>query len=110
MTDAVIPEAIAATLVDPAAYADDRIHDAYRWLRANNPLGIAQPPGYDPFWVVTRHADIFEVSRQNAAFHNGDRATTLVDRATDAPTAARTRATTSPASSPMQASTAPPSR
>ena len=38
-----LPADIAATLVDPAAYADQRIHDAYRWLRANNPLGIARP-------------------------------------------------------------------
>lgn len=38
-----IPADIAATLVNPAAYADHRIHDGYRWLRANNPLGIARP-------------------------------------------------------------------
>jgi hypothetical protein len=37
-----IPADVMATLVDPRAYADDRIHDAYRWLRANNPLGIAR--------------------------------------------------------------------
>ena len=55
-TDADIPADIAATLVDPAAYADHRIHDSYRWLRANNPLGIARPEKFDPFWVVTRHA------------------------------------------------------
>ena len=30
-----IPTDIAATLVNPAAYADHRIHDSYRWLRAN---------------------------------------------------------------------------
>ena len=85
-----IPDAIAQTLVTPAAYADDRIHDAYRWLRANNPLGVAEPEGFDPFWVVTRHADILEVSRQNDLFHNGDLATTLTDRAADA----RSRAVT----------------
>ena len=34
-----LPPDIAATLVDPAAYADHRIHDAYRWLRAH----ISQP-------------------------------------------------------------------
>ena len=27
------------------------------------------------FWVVTRHADILDVERQNDLFHNGDRAT-----------------------------------
>lgn len=83
MNDA-IPDTIARTLVDPSAYADERIHDAYRWLRANNPLGRAEVPGFDPFWVVTRHADILEVSRQNALFHNGDRSTTLTRQADDA--------------------------
>lgn len=75
--DALVPDAIARTLVDPAAYAGERIHDAYRWLRANNPLGRVEVPGFDPFWAVTRHADILEISRRNALFHSGDRSTTL---------------------------------
>jgi cytochrome P450 len=82
-SDLRIPASLATDLVTPAAYADNRIHDAYRWLRANNPLGIAEPEGFDPFWVVTRHADILTVSRQNELFHNGDLSTTLTDRAAD---------------------------
>lgn len=78
-----IPAEIARTLVDPRSYADERIHDAYRWLRANNPLGIAEPEGFDPFWAVVKHADIIDVSRQNDLFHSGDRQTTLTDKATD---------------------------
>lgn len=76
-----IPANIAETLVDPVAYADDRIHDSYRWLRANNPLGIARPEKFDPFWVVTKHAHIQAISRQNELFHNADRPTTLTNRA-----------------------------
>ncbi|MCC8980890.1 cytochrome P450 [Bradyrhizobium acaciae] len=76
-----IPANIAATLVDPVAYADDRIHDSYRWLRANNPLGIARPDKFDPFWVVTKHAHIQAISRQNDLFHNADRPTTLTNQA-----------------------------
>jgi cytochrome P450 len=72
-----VPSDIAATLVDPAAYADHRIHDSYRWLRANNPLGVARPEKHQPFWVVTKHAHIQAVSRQNELFHNADRPTTL---------------------------------
>jgi hypothetical protein len=53
-----IPQEVAEIIVDPKAYADGRIYGSYAWLRANNPLGVAQSPGYDPFWVVTRHADI----------------------------------------------------
>ncbi|MDW4800081.1 hypothetical protein NQ294_32935, partial [Escherichia coli] len=67
--DLDIPANIAATLVDPVAYADDSIHDSYRWLRANNPLGIARPDKFDPFWVVTKHAHIQAISRQNELFH-----------------------------------------
>jgi hypothetical protein len=72
-----IPEEHAWPLVTPQAYATSQIHDTYKWLRANNPLGRAELEGYDPFWVVTKHADILEISRQNALFHNGDRQTTL---------------------------------
>lgn len=79
--DLDIPAGIAATLVDPVAYADDRIHETYRWLRANNPLGIARPEKFDPFWVVTKHAHIQAVSRQNELFHNADRPTTLTNQA-----------------------------
>src|ERR1700690_3323305 len=43
-----LPADTAATLVNPAAYADHRLHDAYRWLRANNPLGVARAEGFDP--------------------------------------------------------------
>jgi cytochrome P450 len=79
--DLDIPADLVATLVDSAAYADNRIHDAYRWLRANNPLGIARHEETDPFWVVTRHADILNISRQNELFHNADRPTVLTTRA-----------------------------
>jgi cytochrome P450 len=79
-----IPDNVARNLVDPTAYADERLHQAYSWLRANNPLGLAEVEGFNPFWVVTRHADILEISRQNALFHNGDRPTTLIDQAGEA--------------------------
>lgn len=81
--DIRIPTEIAETLVNPKAYADHRLHDAYRWLRANNPLGIAEPRGFDPFWVATTYADVQHVSRNNDLFHNGDRASVIVDQASD---------------------------
>ena len=56
-TATTIPNDIAITLVDPKSYADHTIHDSYKWLRANNPLGRAEVEGYDPFWVVTSVAD-----------------------------------------------------
>lgn len=85
MTDADVrvPDEHAQVLVDPKAYADGRIHETYAWLRANQPLGRAYPEGYEPFWVVTRHADILEISRQNALFLNGDKSPTIVNLETD---------------------------
>ncbi|HEX5380251.1 MAG TPA: cytochrome P450 [Phenylobacterium sp.] len=79
-----IPQAQADTLVDPTAYADGRIHDTYAWLRANNPLGKAEIEGVEPFWAATRHADILEISRQNALFSNGEKSPTMVSQAVDA--------------------------
>ncbi|MFZ5668407.1 MAG: cytochrome P450 [Pseudomonadota bacterium] len=77
MSDARIPDEIAFQAVNPAAYADNSVHDAFRWLRANNPLGRAELEGVYPFWLVTRHADILEISRQNDLFHSGDMPTTF---------------------------------
>ena len=78
-----IPQDLANTLALPASYADGRIHEAYRWLRAHQPLGVADVEGVDPFWVVTRHEDILEISRQNDLFHNGDRSPTIVSQEAD---------------------------
>ena len=78
MSGGLIPDDIARTILSPLAYAEDTpVHEAFRWLRANEPLGRAEVDGCFPFWVVAKHADILEVSRQNALFHSGDRATTF---------------------------------
>src|SRR6516225_9848321 len=66
-----VPQQIRDTIVDIRAYADGRIYDAYKWLRANDPMGRVEAEGYDPFRVVTRHADVQEISRQNDLFTNG---------------------------------------
>jgi cytochrome P450 len=78
-----IPADVAEQLVAPGAYADGSIHKAYAWLRQNEPLGVAEVEGVDPFWVVTRHEDILEISRQNDLFHNGDRSPTIVSQEAD---------------------------
>ncbi|MDP1556818.1 MAG: cytochrome P450 [Hyphomonas sp.] len=73
-----IPKEIAQEVVDPKAYGDwKRSHDAFAWLRRNAPLDVAEVDGFDPFWVVTRHADILNIERQNDLFHNEDRSATL---------------------------------
>jgi hypothetical protein len=78
-----IPRDVANTVVDPKAYADGRrIDEAFTWLRREAPLEQAEPDGFEPFWAVTRHADIQAVERQNDVFHNGDRPITLVTKET----------------------------
>ncbi len=80
-----IPPEIAANVVDPKAYAGETaVQNAFTWLRREMPVGLAEVEGYEPFWVVTKHADILAVERQNDLFHNSDRATTLTTRDADA--------------------------
>ncbi|MGW7540965.1 cytochrome P450 [Streptomyces sp. NPDC054770] len=57
------------TLADPTAYADDeRLHRALDLLRREAPVHWVTPPGYNPFWAITRHADIREIERRNDVF------------------------------------------
>ena len=84
MSDVAIPRDLAEKLVQSATYATNELFDVYRWLRANNPLGVAHVEGFDPFWVVTKHADILEISRNNALFPSAVRGTTLTTQAGEA--------------------------
>lgn len=73
-----IPSEIARDVIDPKAYADrKRLDDAFLWLRKNEPFGVAEVDGFYPFYVVTKHADIQYIERNNDLFHNGDRPTVL---------------------------------
>ncbi len=77
----VLPADIASALVDPKAYGEwNGLHEKFSWARANAPLAVAENAEYDPFWAVTRHADILEVSRNNKLFASGERMTTLTQR------------------------------
>jgi cytochrome P450 len=70
-------------LTDPAAYADeDRLHKGLALLRREAPVHWVQAPGFEPFWAVTRHADIMEIERNNELFLNAPRpllATAVMD-------------------------------
>ncbi len=80
----LIPTAIAETIIDPKAHADGkRLDDAFRWLRREAPFARAQIEGFDPFWVVTKHADILAIELKNDLFHNGDRAAVLTTQEAD---------------------------
>jgi cytochrome P450 len=47
------------------------------------PLGLAKTEEFDPFWAVTRHADILEISRNNKLYASGERQATLTQREID---------------------------
>ena len=84
MAASVLPGDVAKALTDPKAYGEwNGLHEKFAWARANAPLAVAEVPDYDPFWAVTRHADIMEVSRNNKLFASGVRQTTLTMRAID---------------------------
>ena len=94
-----IPQRLGRLIASPKAYAKQKtLLAGLRWLRANLPLGRVETEGFDPFWVVTRHADVSDIIRQHGLFHNGDRPHTLVPRASD--DMARTLTGREPASHP----------
>lgn len=70
-------EAARATsdlIVNPEVYAHmDQLDAAFARLRAEDPVAWCEPEAFRPFWAVTKHADIMEVSRQNKLFTNGER-------------------------------------
>ena len=58
-------------LVDPARFASRGYPDAvWTQLRAEAPVAYFEPPGYQPFWAITKHADIGEVASQPVRFSN----------------------------------------
>ncbi|MFP1150795.1 cytochrome P450 [Mycobacterium sherrisii] len=61
-------------LADPLAYTDEtRLHAALTHLRAAAPVSWVEVPGYQPFWAITKHADIMDIERQNMLFTNWPR-------------------------------------
>jgi len=48
-------------------------HAAWARLRRESPVQLMRPEGYEPFWAITRHADIVEVSKQPELFRSAGR-------------------------------------
>lgn len=56
-------------LIDPASYAaGGPPHEAWTALRRRSPVHRCEPRDYPPFWAITRHADICEISKQPDVF------------------------------------------
>jgi cytochrome P450 len=54
---------------DPTAYADEpRFYQACALLRREDPVHRVETEGFNPFWVVTRHADLLEIERDSSGW------------------------------------------
>lgn len=47
---------------------NESIHEAFRWLRDNDPVYWSEK---DQLWVITRYADVVEISKNQALFTSG---------------------------------------
>ena len=48
-------------------------HQAFAWLRANDPLRRIEAPTFRPFWAVTKHEDLIAIEKQPELFTNEPR-------------------------------------
>lgn len=55
-------------LCDPEFYRSAGMHDAFTWMRANEPVYRDEANG---LWAVTRHADLLDVERRSDVFVSG---------------------------------------
>ncbi len=66
--------ALDEAIVNTEFWGDERwLHEQFAWLRAHAPVRRMTPDGYDPFWSLTRHADIKAVEANNRLFINDPR-------------------------------------
>lgn len=71
-------ELAARAFATPSAYADeDYFHAATALLRREEPFPRVEVEGYPPFWAVTRHADVYEISTHHQAWRNQPRSVLL---------------------------------
>jgi cholest-4-en-3-one 26-monooxygenase len=69
----MIPAADSLVLVDPERYAREGYpHELWTRLRAEAPVAYCAPPGYRPFWAITKHADISQIAAQPLRFSSED--------------------------------------
>jgi cholest-4-en-3-one 26-monooxygenase len=58
-----------ADLVDPVRWGRDGYpHDLWTRMRAEDPVAWVEPDDYEPFWAVTRHADVQHAAAQPLVF------------------------------------------
>ncbi len=61
-------------LISPERYERSGYpHDEWTWLRAHAPVFWYERPNFDPFWAITKHADIIEIGKRPRDFLIGPR-------------------------------------
>lgn len=83
MSVPVIPVELIAPAFNPATFGIGKrevIDQIFTRLRKDYPLAVAEVPGYDPHWIVTKYDDIREITRQDHLFHSADRSKTLASQ------------------------------
>jgi cytochrome P450 len=61
-------------IIDPSQYQQHGYpFETFRRLRREDPVHRCAPPGVEPFWAITKHADICEISRQPGLFSSATR-------------------------------------
>ena len=77
MSDTVISDDLDSAgrvFIDPAAYADEhRFQAATALLRRDDPVHLVEGEGFNPFWAITKHADVFEIETKHTLFLNEPR-------------------------------------
>ena len=74
MADSPLATSPGALFYDASLWADmDAWHAAAAELRRTAPVLLVDNEGYEPFWALTRHADVFAVSRDNEGWSNTSR-------------------------------------
>ncbi|MDE0886583.1 MAG: cytochrome P450 [Myxococcota bacterium] len=69
---ATAPDFDSFDLVNPKDYAEHGYpHHLWDWLRANDPVHWYDGSGGDPFWVITKHADITAIGKLPEQFISG---------------------------------------
>ena len=67
MTDAAVIDPLE--LVDPARYGQRGYpHELWARMRAEAPVAYIEPPDLEPFWAITKHADVQQIAAQPLRF------------------------------------------
>jgi cytochrome P450 len=74
MADSPLATSPDALFYDANLWADmDAWHARAAELRRTSPVLLVDNEGFEPFWALTKHADVFAVSRDNEGWSNTSR-------------------------------------